>query len=147
GVRIVNIQNVTATPFNDIPVGNGRNVLDGGGGRNLLIAGGSASTLIGGTGEDILIAGTTDYDANAAALQDILAVWTGAGSYAERVNRLVDDPAYAFSLNSGTVHSNGGGNRLTAKQGAAAMLDLYFANLDAGDITDATGADRLLAIS
>jgi hypothetical protein len=45
------------------------------------------------------------------------------------------------------VHSNGGGNRLTGKSGAAATLDLYFANLDAGDILDATVADRLLAIA
>src|SRR5207247_1869660 len=83
----------------DVLVGNGGNVLDGGGGRNLLIAGGSASTLIGGADEDILIAGTTNYDANLTALTDILALWSGGGSYADRVSRLVDDPGYAFSLN------------------------------------------------
>src|SRR5262249_62366801 len=105
-----------------------------------------ASTLLGGTDEDILIAGTTDYDANLAALTDILAVWSGGGSYADRVGRLVDDPGYAFSLNAGTVHSNGGGNKLTGKKGAPTQ-DLYFANMAAGDLLDATADDRLVDIA
>jgi hypothetical protein len=144
---ITHIQNVTGSAFDDILVGNGGNVLDGGGGRNLLIAGGSASTLIGGPGEDILIAGTTDYDTNQAALSDILGVWTGGGSYAVRVARLVDDPGYAFSLNAGTVHSNGGGNQLTGKKDGAATQDLYFADIAAGDILDPTADDRLVDIA
>lgn len=144
---VTHIQNVTGSAFNDILVGNGGNVLDGGGGRNLLIAGGSASTLLGGSGEDILIAGTTTYDANLAALTDILAVWSGGSSYADRVSRLVDDPGYAFSLNERTVHSNGGGNKLTGKKGGAATMDLYFANIAAGDLLDATPDDRLVAIA
>jgi len=144
---IANIRNVTGSPLADVLVGNGGNVLDGGGGRNLLIAGGSASTLIGGSGEDILIGGTTNYDRNLTALTDILAVWTGGGSYAERVSRLVDDAGYAFSLNSGTVQGNGGGNKLTGKKAGAATQDLYYADLAAGDIFDATADDRLVAIA
>ncbi|HTK75270.1 MAG TPA: LamG domain-containing protein, partial [Gemmataceae bacterium] len=143
---ITRIRNVIGSAFDDILVGNGGNVLDGGGGRNLLIAGGSASTLIGGGDEDILIAGTTSYDRNLTALNNILALWSGAGSYAERAGRLVDDPGFAFSLNAGTVHSNGGGNKLTGKTGGATTKDLYFANIAAGDLFDANAADRFVAI-
>jgi hypothetical protein len=151
GGGIANIQNVTggngAGGYN-ILVGNGGNVLIGGNGRrNLLIAGATASTLIGGNGEDILIGGTTDYDTDAAALLDIMSVWTGVGTYASRVDRLVNDSTYAFSLNSGTVHSNGGGNTLTGKPGGSTALDLYFAALALGDTTDATGSDTVVAIA
>ena len=59
----------------------------------------------------------------------------------------MDDPGYAFSLNQGTVQSNGGGNRLTGKKAGAANQDLYFANLAVGDILDATVDDRLVAIA
>jgi hypothetical protein len=59
----------------------------------------------------------------------------------------VEDPTYAFSLNAATVHSNGGGNTLTGKPGGSTALDLYFANLGAGDLTDATASDRLVQIS
>ena len=147
--RIQNVKGASGGPAGsyNLLVGNGGNVLTGGNGRrNLLIGGGAASTLVGGDGEDILIAGTTDYDTNTAALLDIMSVWTGADSYANRVARLVDDPSYAFSLNAATVHSNGGGNTLTGKPGGSTALDLYFANLDQGDTTDAGPDDRLVSI-
>jgi hypothetical protein len=147
GGSIANIQNVTGgngPGGYNILVGNGGNLLTGGNGRrNLLIAGASASTLIGGDGEDILIAGTTDYDTNAAALLGIMGVWTGPGAYADRGASLMD-PGYQFSLNSGTVHSNGGGNTLTGKPGGSTALDLYFASL--ADTTDATGSDTVVSI-
>jgi hypothetical protein len=137
----------------NILVGSGGNLLTGGNGRrNLLIAGpAAASTLIGGDGEDILIAGWTAYDTNLVALQDIMNVWTGGDplyqTYADRVNRLTNDATYAFPLNPGTVQSNGGGNTLTGKPGGSPALDLYFANLGAGDMTDATGLDAVIGIS
>jgi hypothetical protein len=152
--RVSNIVNVTgasgAGGYN-LLVGNGNNVLTGGNGRrNLLIAGGSgASTLIGGDDEDILIAGTTNYDTNAAALLDIMNVWTGGNplyqSYADRVNRLTNDASYAWSLDAATVHSNNFLNTLTGKPGGATALDLYFASL--ADTTDATPSDTVIAIS
>jgi hypothetical protein len=149
GGGVANIQNVTGGTgpggYN-ILVGSGGNVFVGGSGRrNLLIAGAAAGALIGGSDQNILIAGTTDYDTNPAALQDIMGVWTGPGSYADRVNRLVDDPTYAFSLNPGTVLSNGGGNTLTGKPAGSTALDLYFAAL--ADMTDATGSDTTVGIS
>jgi hypothetical protein len=145
---IANIQNVsggTGAGGYNILVGNGGNVLTGGDNRrNLLIAGASASTLIGGSDENILIAGTTDYDTNLAALMDIMLQWTGPGLYADRVNQ-VTDPGYTYSLNAGTVHSNGGGNVLIGKPGAATALDLYFAAI--GDTTDATAQDTVIGIA
>jgi len=46
------------------------------------------------------------------------------------------------------VHSNGGGNTLKGKpSGSTTPLDLYFANLDAGDVTDARAGDRVVGIS
>jgi hypothetical protein len=66
-------------------------------------------------------------------------------SYYSPLNH-VTKPSDAFSLNAGTVHSNGGGNTLTGKPGGSSALDLYFANLGAGDTTDATGADTVIAI-
>jgi hypothetical protein len=68
----------------------------------------------------------------------------GSGGYASRVNRLVNDPTYALSLNSGTVHSNGGGNTLTGKPGGSTALDLYFAALALGDTTDAGDSDTVV---
>jgi hypothetical protein len=138
---IANIQNVTGSPFDDVLVGNGGNVLNGEGGRNLLIAGATASTLIGGPGEDILIGGTTDYDHDAAALAAILAEWSNPTlDYATRVANLIAGngvPALTPStLNDlvnqpGTVHGNGGSNTLLG----GSALDLFFGNLS-NDTTD-----------
>jgi hypothetical protein len=169
GNVLVNLQTGKATGFTDIAniqyvfgasgpggynilVGNGGDVLTGGNGRrNLLIAGAASSTLIGGDGEDILIGGSTDYDTNLAALQDIMAVWTGAGLYQDRVNALTNDPLYAFPLRGGTggplgtVHSNGGGNTLTGKPDGSTALDLYFGDPTL-DANDSTAADTFITI-
>jgi hypothetical protein len=156
---ISNIQNVTgasggAAGSYNVLIGNGGNVLTGGTGRrNLLVAGASASTLIGGNDDDILIAGTTDYDTDPqwqAAFTAIMSEWTQATDYAVRVDHLqngggLSDP---YLLNAQTVHSNGGGNTLTGHGGGATELDLYFANLDQGDVTDwdPTRGEQLIPI-
>jgi hypothetical protein len=126
---ISHIQNVNGSPFNDILVGNGGNVLNGGGGRNLLIAGPTASTLIGGNGDDILIGGTTTHDLDPVALEAILAVWSRANEdYLTRVAELQQG-----LLAAGTVTNNGGGNTLTGQGG----MNLFFASLtDTGDWTE-----------
>jgi hypothetical protein len=127
-----------AGTYNILVGDGGSDHLTGGNGRrNLLIAGARASTLVGGDGEDILIAGTTDYDTNVTALQDIMSVWAGPGTYLERRQRLVFDPTYAFSLNAGTVHSNDGHNSLKGKPNGSSAHDLYFADLGQMDTTDA----------
>src|SRR5262249_45165041 len=87
-----------AGPGNDLlQGGGGNNVLVGGGGndpliagsgRDLLIGGAGAAQLTGNSGDDILIAGTTAFDHNQAALAAVMAEWTSARSYADRVANL-----------------------------------------------------------
>jgi hypothetical protein len=150
GGSVANIQNVTGgngPGGYNILVGSGSNTLVGGTGRrNLLIAGASASTLVGGDDEDILIGGATDYDTNLAALQYLMSVWAGPGAYADRVAALMSDPTFPLVGDvGGTVHSNGGGNILTAKPNGAPTLDLYFGDPNL-DLSDATGSDTLVPI-
>ena len=56
----------------------------GGAGRNLIIGGKGADTLTGGPSGDILIRDCTDYDANIATLDAIMAEWDSGDSYAMR---------------------------------------------------------------
>ena len=128
---IANIQNVTGGAGNNILVGNGANVLTGGAGFNILIAGGAAgsglpleasilfagSTLIGGAGEDLLIGGVTVYDTDKAALDALMAVWSGPEPYSTRVSNL-----QSGLLAPGKVFWNGLQNTLNGQAG----LDLYF---------------------
>jgi Ca2+-binding RTX toxin-like protein len=74
---------------NDVLVGGaGNDTLIAGQGRDLLIGGSGAAQLVGNSGDDILIAGTTAFDHNQAALAAIMAEWTSARSYADRVANL-----------------------------------------------------------
>jgi hypothetical protein len=128
---IANIQNVTGGAGNNILVGNGANVLTGGAGFNILIAGGAAgsglpleasilfagSTLIGGAGENLLIGGITAYDTDKAALDALMAVWSGPEPYSTRVSNL-----QSGLLAPGKVFWNGLQNTLNGQAG----LNLYF---------------------
>jgi len=74
---------------NDLMLGgDGADKLFGGEGRDVLIGGQKADTLFGNGGDDILIAGKTVYDDNRAALDAILAEWTSANSYEDRLDHL-----------------------------------------------------------
>jgi predicted outer membrane repeat protein len=74
---------------NDVLVGGaGNDTLIAGSGRDLLIGGSGAAQLVGNSGDDILIAGTTAFDTNQAALAALMAEWTSARSYADRVANL-----------------------------------------------------------
>lgn len=64
---------------NTIRAGRGRSVLIGGFGRN---------KIIGGSAGDLFINGRTIYDANYAALSDILAVWQDSQTYRQRIAAL-----------------------------------------------------------
>ncbi len=69
--------------------GPGNDEIEGGNGRNVLIGGLGSDHIKAGTRGDILIAGRTDYDANLAALREILAEWSRPdASYADRVAHL-----------------------------------------------------------
>jgi len=127
---IANIQNVTGGAGNDILVGYGANVLSGGDGRDILIAGGVAdgagvpldvpfpgSALNGGNGEDLLIGGVTVYDTDKAALDALMAEWSGPDLYDTRVNTLRNG-----LLAPGKVSWNGLQNTLNGQ----ADPDLHF---------------------
>ncbi|MCA9238731.1 MAG: hypothetical protein KDA37_00960 [Planctomycetales bacterium] len=77
---------------NDILLGGaGFDLLHGGAGRDLMIGGNDSDMIFGDSGEDILISGTTSHDGSRAALDLIMAEWTSARSYAERVDNLTGD--------------------------------------------------------
>jgi autotransporter-associated beta strand protein len=123
---------------NDVLLGGaGDDLLVGGQGRDLLIGGVGSDRLVGNADDDILIAGTTDYDGAVTALGAIMAEWTAAHSYADRIANLrgflTTDGAAA------TVHDDGVRDVLTGSAGQ----DWFFANLvrDAGD--DASHMDKI----
>lgn len=88
----------------DIILGeDGNDVLFGRGKADLLIGGKGSDFLFGGTGGDLLIAGYTAYDANDAALVQILTEWTSAHSYNQRVNNLRNGLGGVPKLDASTV--------------------------------------------
>jgi Ca2+-binding RTX toxin-like protein len=74
----------------DVVIGNaGSDSILGGRGRDLLIGGLGQDALDGGVGDDILIGGTTQHDTDRAALDAIMAQWSSANSYTQRINNLM----------------------------------------------------------
>jgi hypothetical protein len=68
--------------------GAANDVLAAGAARAVLIGGRGADVLRGGPADDLLIGGSTAFDANAAALMQVLAEWQSADSFSDRVNFL-----------------------------------------------------------
>jgi sugar lactone lactonase YvrE len=131
--------------------GAGDDTLLGGKGRAVLIGGLGADQLVGNSGDDLLIAGTTAFDSDLAALDAIMAEWTSARSYADRVANLSGTGSGprangdVFLLASGpgaTVFDDGAVDQL---QGAAGT-DWYFANLSGGvtDVINGLGTSGLV---
>lgn len=80
----------------------GDDQLQGNEGRDLLIGGTGSDVLYAGADDDLLIAGRTSHDDNEAALRQIMAEWTSARTFAERVANLrgMDaGPAFAARRN------------------------------------------------
>jgi hypothetical protein len=146
-----------AGPGNDLLQGGGGNdVLVGGGGddtliagkgRNLLIGGSGPAHLVGNSGDDILIAGTTAFDHNDAALAAIMAEWTSARSYADRVANLSGtgsgprENGNVFLIASGpnaTVFDNGAIDVLDGGSG----MDWFFADQSGGVAQDFVNGRR-----
>ncbi|MCL4202707.1 MAG: DUF11 domain-containing protein [Pirellulaceae bacterium] len=94
---------------NDILIGGaGHDTLIGTSGKNLLIGGSGSDDLQGGSSEDILVARSTGYEANDAALMDIMRQWTARGSVAVRTTALRSSYFSAESLGTagaGDIHS------------------------------------------
>jgi Ca2+-binding RTX toxin-like protein len=112
---------------NDVLVGgDGNDTLLGGDGNDLLIGGTGGDTLQGQAGDDILIGSQTTFDSNQSALDSIMAEWTSADSYAQRVSYLTGTAGGAngttFLLKGTTVQDDGIRDDLTGGLGA----DLFF---------------------
>lgn len=110
---------------NDLLIGGeGDDQLAGGGGRDLLIGGRGADRVMGQDGDDVLVAGFTDYDADYDAMAAILAEWTAAGAYADRVNFLRNGGALNGSnlLNASTVHDDSVRDRMWGNRNS----DLFY---------------------
>ena len=63
-------------------------MLVGGSGRDILIGGLGQDRLVGGNSDDVLIGGSTTDDADDDALMALLAVWTSADDYDDRVSAI-----------------------------------------------------------
>ncbi|WP_254510216.1 beta strand repeat-containing protein [Anatilimnocola floriformis] len=117
--------------------GNGNDTLKVGGtppgganaGHAILIGGAGVDNLTGGAGQDLLIDSSTDFDSIAADLANLLAHWTGAGTYAARTSQLAMDLDGALNPDGVSDTLNGG----------AGALDFFFASLSGA----ATVKDKL----
>jgi hypothetical protein len=120
--------------------GAGNDLVAGGAGRDLLIGGAGADRLVGNQQDDILVAGSTAFDADEAALGLILAEWTSARTFAQRVANL---GGAAGGANGGvylvggdgpdaTVSDDGAEDVLTGSQGN----DWFLVNTSAGTVRD-----------
>ena len=91
---------------NDILIGNaGNDTLEGRNGRDVIIGGVGADVQRGGLQDDLLIAGTTNFDANNAALQNIMDEWARTdATYSERIDHLKGTTA--GGLNGATLITN-----------------------------------------
>jgi len=113
----------------DILLGqNGDDHLKGDRDRDLLIGGLGADKLKGDGDDDILIAGWTDYDANYAALDALLAEWTRAIDHEQRVRNVTTGGGSLTGLNvlldPTTVHDDDAADKLSGGSGR----DLFFYN-------------------
>jgi Ca2+-binding RTX toxin-like protein len=106
----------------------GNDILYGGSGPNLLIGGLGSDTLNGGNSDDILIGGTTDFDANLAALNAIMAEWARTDlGYQSRIDHLTGAVSGGLNgpylLSSATVHDDAAVDHLDGGSGQ----DWFFA--------------------
>ncbi len=129
--------------------GEGNDVLDGeddadsligGTGRDLLIGGAGIDILAGGADQDILIGGTTLHTSNSAALNAIMAEWTGANTYLRRIANLRNGGGANSStvLNATTVRNDtNAADKINGSLAAPNNTDLDWFFQSAGDVLDA----------
>jgi Ca2+-binding RTX toxin-like protein len=133
---------------NDIVLGEaGNDLLSGNLGRDLLIGGAGRDYLSGHGDDDVLIGGRTRHDANDLALRAILAEWTSARTYSQRVANLRGTPnpqlanrlnGNSFLVSGATVFDDGVADSLSG--GTAA--DWFFADpLDV--VSDAVAGEQI----
>jgi hypothetical protein len=111
---------LTAGGGDDLVVGGlGRDLLKGRGGDDILIGGDGKDNLRGGTGEDLLVSGLVDLDDE--ELVDLHALWSGGGSYADRVASVTS----VLLRPNITVHKDADRDKLKGGRGR----DVFFAQL------------------
>jgi Ca2+-binding RTX toxin-like protein len=132
---------------NDALVGGGGvDIIDGGAGRDLVAGGAGSDLLVGGGGDDILIGGTTVHDGDVAALDSIMSVWTGAGTFNARVAALT--AAGVGLLRAGNISDDDSIDIITTGAGN----DLVFGDTNPFDgafdlIAMQSAQDRLIAVN
>ena len=119
--------------------GDGGDELWGQQGNDLLVGGPGADLLSGDGGDDVLIGGTTVFDTNRPALDQIMAEWTSANGYIERINQLTGTGPgprlNGVSPSAGvpvTVFDDNETDRLAGSHGR----DWFFADVDRLDDDD-----------
>ena len=144
-------EKVIGTKMQDLLVGNtrantliglgGDDTLRGGGGRDLLIGGLGADVIEGGDGEDLIISGSTQFDRQAAALDQILAEWNKSIPQATRIANLRTGANELPMLSKGsTVKRDAQVNQLKGDAGT----DWFFANTAGAAVLDVI-SDRITA--
>jgi Ca2+-binding RTX toxin-like protein len=104
---------------------------------DLLIGGAGSDSLVGGSGADLLIAGSTNFDHDFAALNAIMAEWTSANSYADRLKHLLGTTPGGMNgstvLKPGvTVHDDGAPDTL----GGGSGQDWFLARVPGDKVKD-----------
>jgi Ca2+-binding RTX toxin-like protein len=123
---------------NVIVGGAGTDTLLGAAGRDLLIGGEGTDIITGGAADDIVIGGFTAYDADAAALDAIMSLWTNTSlTFGQRTASLRTNWLKAHNANAAnnTVFDDNAIDLLVGGSGN----DWFFANLVAdspGDVLD-----------
>ncbi len=118
--------------------GDGDDLLVGGGGRDLLVGGRGADRIVGNADDDVLVAGSTAFDRVDSALAAIVAEWTSARSYAQRVANLRGETA------SGAFAARANGEVFLAVDGGFGRAVTVFDDGDADLLTGASGQDWFL---
>ena len=125
------------TLANVLAGGAGNDTLAGGSGKNILIGGTGTDTLTGGSTEDLLLGARYTLETDTTALTALLAEWTSANTYTNRVAHLLGTLAGgangSFTLTSTTVKEDAAKDTLTGGSGK----DWYLRNS-----TGATVANR-----
>lgn len=129
-----------ATSFHDVFGGAGNDVLSGNGDANILSGGAGDDTLSGGLGndiligdlgrdalsgnegDDILVGGTTAFDTDRGPLGSVLAEWTSARSYTERVLNLRGTGTGPRANGTVFLKSSGAGQTVFTDQYADTLL-------------------------
>ncbi len=119
--------NASASAANTIIVGGTGNdrIIGSATARDILIGGLGRDNLLGGGNDDILIAGRTTRDNFLAALDRLMAVWNGKGTYAARRNALLRGTAARPRLDRTTVFNDAVPDSLDGQLGN----DWFFATL------------------